>query len=81
MPERIAARDVPECEVPPSKRAKTDSEESENSQAAASVVWPLDDPSEFRPEYRKEITDLGKEKEEFRAFYEVSTCIICSVDS
>ena len=75
MPERIDTRDVSEYEVPPSKRAKTGSvSEPENSQAAANVVWPIDDPSEFRPEHARDITDLGKEKDEFRAFYEVRTC-------
>ena len=35
------------------------------------VVWPTEDPSEFRPEYSSELYETGKDKGTFRIFTEV----------
>ena len=51
----------------PPKRSKLDSP----SKPDEVVAWPIDDPSEFRPEYKTEMGELGKEKEQFRIFVEV----------
>ena len=69
------ACDDSDCQESPSKRAKLDSVPApERQPQAANVVWSIDDPSEFRPEYKTdELTDVGKEKSQFRAYYEVST--------
>ena len=44
------------------------------SGSAEQVIWPVDDPSEFRPELAPggDLENLGKEKENFRVYYEVS---------
>lgn len=41
---------------------------------AGKVSWPVEDPSEFRPELGPggQLEDLGKEAGEFRVYYEVS---------
>lgn len=43
------------------------------SASVEQVTWPVDDPSEFRPELAPggDLENLGKEKENFRVYYEV----------
>lgn len=70
MPER-------EGEIPAEAAA---SEEStctlqDSDASVEQVSWPVEDPSEFRPEFGPGgvMESLGKEKEEFRVYYEVYT--------
>ena len=59
--------------VPPAKRSKVNSEEAAKSAEQQQVVWPVEDPSEYRPELGPDgdCHKWGKGKEEFRIFYEV----------
>ena len=58
-----------ECDgLPSPKRSKLEVEEGKT------ITVPLEDPSEYRPEFRHpDLPEhLGKKKEEFRVFHEVS---------
>lgn len=63
MPE-VAERNA--AEPTPPKRMKLDDADD----GASVVTWEVEDPSEFRPE---KLGDMGKEKGEFRLFYNVSS--------
>lgn len=76
----IAAVAMPEGEP---ESVRIDATEASSSAAeepptmargAQRVTWPVEDPSEFRPELAPggDLIDVGKEAEDFRAFYEVS---------
>ena len=56
---------------PPEKKAKVIKDVNDTSPASASekiVKWGVEDPSEFRPGM---LENLGKDQENFRAFYDV----------
>ena len=53
--------------MPKNEATCTDEEREESPALALGEKVPLDDPSEYRPELK----NMGKSKEEFRGFHEV----------
>ena len=61
--------------VPSSDEESRSNPPRATTQSVEQVSWPVDDPSEFRPELAPggDLENLGKEKDNFRVYCEVRT--------